>query len=153
MVSQCYNSAVVTVINSRYSREDSLMRMLRCLFFIEAYFQLNSEQSICQGNKMMKQMACLITGCPPFQKKFPGANSTPFPNSLFLRLDISHLDTTVHFFHSKVLFFQKDGGWVISRSPAWLAIYSLWSADLICNSLSMFLHHTLESSACSILSM
>ena len=40
-------------------------------------------------------------------------------------------------------------GWVISHSPAWLTLYSLWPADLTCNSFSMFLHHTLESSACS----
>ena len=36
---RCDNAAVVAVINNRYSRDPHLMQMLRCLFFIEAYFQ------------------------------------------------------------------------------------------------------------------
>ena len=33
------NSAVVTILNSRYSRDKELMQLLRCLFFMEVYFQ------------------------------------------------------------------------------------------------------------------
>ena len=32
----CDNQAVVEVIRSRYSRDDNLMHLLRCLFFVEA---------------------------------------------------------------------------------------------------------------------
>lgn len=33
---QCDNQAVVDVIRSRYCRDDNLMHLLRCLFFVEA---------------------------------------------------------------------------------------------------------------------
>lgn len=36
----CDNAAVVAVINSRYSRDEQLMHLLRCLFFVEAKFQI-----------------------------------------------------------------------------------------------------------------
>ena len=39
MIAYCDNAAVVAVLNGRYSKETNLMQMLRCLFFIEAYFQ------------------------------------------------------------------------------------------------------------------
>ena len=37
VVAQCDNSAVVAVIKSRYSKDQHLMHMLRCLFFVEAH--------------------------------------------------------------------------------------------------------------------
>jgi len=37
--SLCDNAAVVAVINSRYSRDEQLMHLLRCLFYVEAKFQ------------------------------------------------------------------------------------------------------------------
>ena len=40
VVSNCDNQAVVAVLNSRDSREKDLMQLLRCLFFLEAHFQL-----------------------------------------------------------------------------------------------------------------
>ena len=38
---QCDNQAVVAALNSRSRRENHIMHMLRCLFFIEAHFQCN----------------------------------------------------------------------------------------------------------------
>ncbi len=35
----CDNQAVVSVLNSRYSKEDDLMQLLRCLLFLEAHWQ------------------------------------------------------------------------------------------------------------------
>ena len=35
------NEAVVAVINSGYSKDSSLMQLLRCLFFIKAYFEIS----------------------------------------------------------------------------------------------------------------
>ena len=35
----CDNMAVVTVLNSRYSKDGQLMQLLRCLFFLEAHYQ------------------------------------------------------------------------------------------------------------------
>ncbi len=39
VMSRCDNIAVASVINSGYSRDNHLMQMLRCLFFIEAHNQ------------------------------------------------------------------------------------------------------------------
>ena len=39
VIAHCDNTAVVSVLNSRYSQDKMLMQMLRGLFFIEAYFQ------------------------------------------------------------------------------------------------------------------
>ena len=38
---RCNNQATVTVIQSRYSRDDSLTHLLHCLFFIEATFNFS----------------------------------------------------------------------------------------------------------------
>ena len=38
VVARCDNTAVVTVLNSRYAKDVVLMRMLSCLFFVEAHF-------------------------------------------------------------------------------------------------------------------
>ena len=35
---QCDNTAVVAVLNSRYSKDKCLMHLLTCLFFAKAYF-------------------------------------------------------------------------------------------------------------------
>ena len=40
ILARCDNAAVVAVINSRYSRDEQLMHLLRCLFFTEAKFQI-----------------------------------------------------------------------------------------------------------------
>ena len=34
----CDNAAVVFILNSRYCQDKTMMQMLRCLFFIEAFF-------------------------------------------------------------------------------------------------------------------
>lgn len=38
---RCDNQAVVAIIHSRYSRDDKLMHLLRCLFFVEAFFNFS----------------------------------------------------------------------------------------------------------------
>ena len=39
MLSRCDNSAVVSVLHSRTSREEDVMHLLRCLHFYEAYYE------------------------------------------------------------------------------------------------------------------
>jgi len=39
VTAHCDNKVVVCILNSRHSRDDYLMRMLRILFFKEAHFQ------------------------------------------------------------------------------------------------------------------
>ena len=39
VIAHCDNAAVVSIINSRSSKDSHLAQMLRCLFFIEAYHQ------------------------------------------------------------------------------------------------------------------
>lgn len=38
---RCDNQATVTIIQSRYSRDDEVMHLLRCLFFVEAAFNFS----------------------------------------------------------------------------------------------------------------
>ena len=42
VLAQCDNAAVVAVVNKRYCQDKHLMRMLRCLFFVEAHFQFKT---------------------------------------------------------------------------------------------------------------
>ena len=39
ITAHCNNAAVVAILNSRYTADDHMMQMLRCLFFVEAHFQ------------------------------------------------------------------------------------------------------------------
>ena len=43
------NEAVVAVINSGYSKDPSLMQLLRCLFFIKAYFEVSLSATHIKG--------------------------------------------------------------------------------------------------------
>ena len=46
----CDNAAVVAIIASRYSKQSELMHLLRCLFFLEAYFDLHISASHIPGH-------------------------------------------------------------------------------------------------------
>ena len=49
VLSNCDNEAVVSILSSRYSRDQHLMHLLRCLFFIEAHFQFRLSASHVAG--------------------------------------------------------------------------------------------------------
>ena len=49
IICHCDNQSVVAVINSRYSRDDELMHLLRTLFFFEAIFEFHMQASHISG--------------------------------------------------------------------------------------------------------
>ena len=82
--SNCDNSAVVSVLNSRTSKDKDMMQLLRCLFFVEAYFQFHLEahhipgiSNECADDSSRNRLAA-------FRTKLPQANHypTPIPSSL-----------------------------------------------------------------------
>ena len=46
----CDNEGVVHVVASRYSRDSSIMHLLRCLFFLEAYYDMHISASHIPGH-------------------------------------------------------------------------------------------------------
>ena len=84
ILSNCDNSAVVSVLNSRTSKDKDMMQLLRCLFFVEAYFQFHLEarhipgiSNECADDLSRNRLAA-------FRTKLPQANHypTPIPSSL-----------------------------------------------------------------------
>ena len=58
VLSNCDNTTVVLVLNSRYSRDKDLMQLLRCLFFLEAHFQFQLSANHIPGALMVAQVIC-----------------------------------------------------------------------------------------------
>ena len=96
VMARCDNSAVVAVINSRWSRERDLMQLLRCLFFIEAYFQfhllavhLPGVDNECADDLSRNRLSA-------FREKVHEASSlpSPIPSSLLQWLLHPQLDWT-----------------------------------------------------------
>ena len=79
VVSRCDNSAVVTVINNRYSREKDLMQLLRCLFFIEAHFQFHLRAIHLPGALNAPADDLSRNRLSAFLEKVPEANPLPSP--------------------------------------------------------------------------
>ena len=96
VVSRCDNSAVVAIINSRYSREKDLMQLLRCLFFIEAHFEFHIRAIHLPGEHNVQADDLSRNRLSAFLEKVPEANSLPssVPSSLLQWLLHSHLDWT-----------------------------------------------------------
>ena len=89
-------SAVVTIINSHYSREDNLIQLLCCLFFIEAHFQFQLRAIHLPAEQNGEADDLSRNRLSAFHKKVPGANSTPspIPSSLLRWLLHPRLDWT-----------------------------------------------------------
>jgi hypothetical protein len=84
VTSNCDNSAVVAVLNSRYSRETHLMQLLRCLFFVEASYQFYLSASHIPGRLNDCADDLSRNRLSAFQAKMPDAQpySIPIPSSL-----------------------------------------------------------------------
>jgi len=92
----CDNEAVVTVLNSRYSKDHHLMHMLRTLFFIEAQCQFKIAARHIPGNVNSLADYLSRNELELFYTKHQGANSHPShipPNLLQWLLD-PHMDWT-----------------------------------------------------------
>ena len=105
VIAKCDNTAVVVVLNSFYSKDNVLMQLMRCLFFIEAVnsFQiqgqhipgsLNGLADNLSRNKLNKFYSKSCTTCV----KASSTSVAPSPSS---RLEISTLDAQVKFYYSK----------------------------------------------------
>ena len=60
----CDNQAVVSVVNSGYSKDSSLMQLLRCLFFIKASFKISLNAIHIKGEDNVKVDALCISYTP-----------------------------------------------------------------------------------------
>ena len=110
--SNCDNSAVVSVLNSRTSKDKDMMQLLRCLFFVEAYFQFHLEahhipgiSNECADDLSRNRLAA-------FRTKLPQANHYPIPYTLFSfavaaqaagGLVLPQLDSAVQYFCENAL--------------------------------------------------
>ena len=107
VICRCDNAAVVAIINSRRSRERDLMQLLRCLFFIEAYFQFQLSAVHLPGDQNVQADDLSRNRLSAFHEKVPESSSLPSPipptllQWLTSGLDLSHLDPVVHFFCRK----------------------------------------------------
>ena len=84
VVVHCDNQAVVTIVNSGYSKDKDIMHMMRCLFFIRAHwdFQLLAEHIPGEDNKAADAIS--RNNFPLFFQVSPDAapQATPIPQAL-----------------------------------------------------------------------
>ena len=96
VIARCDNESIVTVLNSRYSKEPHVMSMLRTLFFIEARLQFSiSSQHIAGVSNTLAD--CLSRNqLEKFYAKFPSAHrhSSVVPSSLLQWLLDPNMDWT-----------------------------------------------------------
>ena len=80
----CDNQAAVTVLNSGYSREPIIMHLLRCLFFIKAYYQLSLKVIHIPGKRNVVADAISRDSLSviPVQVPAPSPSPTPIPKLL-----------------------------------------------------------------------
>ena len=78
---QCDNQAVVAVLQSRYSRDPTLMHLLRCLFFMEAKYQFQSMAQHVQGCLNVAADALSRNHLSTFFLQLPAADPHPSPVS------------------------------------------------------------------------
>ena len=81
ILARCDNEAVVAVINSRYSRDEQLMHLLRCLFFTEAKFQIHADNCRAHPRPSLKRHHIIMDPHP-----------TPIPPDLIPALMASPLN-------------------------------------------------------------
>lgn len=73
------NEAVVAVINSGYSKDNSLMQLLRCLFFIKAYFEISLSAIHIKGEENVGADAISRNNLFVFFAQVPQADPYPTP--------------------------------------------------------------------------
>lgn len=75
----CDNMAVVQVVNSGYSRDKQLMRLVRCLFFIRAAWQIELHVSHIPGSENILADAISRNNLSLLFLKAPQADPSPTP--------------------------------------------------------------------------
>lgn len=75
----CDNIAVVQVVNSGYSTDSQLMRLIRCLFFICAHWQISVRAAHIPGEVNVVADAISRDNIPLLFRKVPDASPEPTP--------------------------------------------------------------------------
>ena len=96
VLSNCDNEAVVSILSSRYSRDQHLMHLLRYLFFIEAHFHFRLSASHVAGVSNMVADNLSRNQLSAFRINFPHADTHPthIPSSLMQWLLDQDMDWT-----------------------------------------------------------
>ena len=66
--------AVVEVVNNGYSKDRLLMHLIRCLFFISEYFEVQVEAVHCPGRDNIRADALSRNDMVRILQAFPGAD-------------------------------------------------------------------------------
>ena len=98
VVCQCDNMAVVSVVNSGYSRDNAMMHLLRCLFFMVAHFQIQIKAVHVAGVVNVAAYALSRNDISRFLQVVPAATRipTPIPQGLVDMLVRERPDWTSH---------------------------------------------------------
>ena len=78
---RCNNQAVVHILASRYSRNSNVMHLLRCMFFLEAFYDLHISASQIAGadNGLADALSCNNTVSFFLQAPSMEPHPTPLP--------------------------------------------------------------------------
>ncbi len=94
VLAQCDNTAVVAVLNTRYAKDVVLMRILRCLFVVQAHFQFSLTLTHIPGVHNVLADDLSRNMLPSFQVTCQMLIVPPFPVSeSILRYFAAHLAT------------------------------------------------------------
>lgn len=109
LLASCDNAAVVSVLSSRYSRDKDLMQMLRCLFFIEAYYHFSLSAHHIAGTRNVWADDLSRNRLAAFKTKVPHADPypTPLPPPLLQWLINPNLDWTSPSWMQQLTIFVK----------------------------------------------
>lgn len=109
LLASCDNAAVVSVLNSRYSRDKDLMQLLRCLFFIEAYYHFSLSAHHIAGTRNVWADDLSRNRLAAFKTKVPHADPypTPLPPPLLQWLINPNLDWTSPSWMQQLTIFVK----------------------------------------------
>ena len=84
IVAHCDNQAVVEVVNAGYCKDPALMQLLRCLFFVTAYFELGMRAMHVPGHLNSWADAISRNNAGLFLSQATEASRSPSPVSLQL---------------------------------------------------------------------
>ena len=86
----CDNQAVVEVVNSGYCRDQGMMQMIRCLFFILAFFEISMQTVHIPGHLNVGADAISRDNIQVFHMQVPKAHARPSPVPQALRNLLIH---------------------------------------------------------------
>ena len=98
VIVHCDNLGAVSLVNSGYSRVSHIMQLLRCLFFIRAYYQIDLGATHIPGVENTLADAISRNNLPLLFSQVPGTvgQQSPVSPALLELLTNQHLDWTSH---------------------------------------------------------